>query len=58
MCRVLLATLRGHDAEVTDLSVSADSTVLASADLVGVIRIWCLKTGMQICECNPNMHGT
>ncbi|MFT7802669.1 bromodomain and WD repeat-containing protein 3 isoform X4, partial [Arapaima gigas] len=40
----LLATLRGHAAEISDLAVSYENTLLASASCDRVIRVWCLRT--------------
>jgi len=47
---VLLATLRGHAAEITDLAINAEGTLLASSDVAGVIRVWSLDSGMQVCN--------
>ena len=40
----LLATLRGHSAEITDMAVSFENTLLASGSCDKVVRVWCLKT--------------
>uniref|UniRef100_A0A3Q3KJK9 Bromo domain-containing protein n=1 Tax=Monopterus albus TaxID=43700 RepID=A0A3Q3KJK9_MONAL len=40
----LLATLRGHSAEICDMAVNHDNTLIASASCDKVIRIWCLRT--------------
>lgn len=40
----LLATLRGHSAEITDLAVSPDNGLLAAGSCDKVIRVWCLAT--------------
>uniref|UniRef100_A0A8C9TS44 Bromodomain and WD repeat domain containing 3 n=1 Tax=Scleropages formosus TaxID=113540 RepID=A0A8C9TS44_SCLFO len=40
----LLATLRGHAAEISDMAVSYDNMLLASASCDRVIRVWCLRT--------------
>ena len=37
----LLATLRGHCAEVTDMSFSCDNTMIASGSLDKSVRVWC-----------------
>lgn len=37
----LLATLRGHCAEVTDMSLSCDNTMIASGSLDKSVRVWC-----------------
>ncbi|HUG32676.1 MAG TPA: BTAD domain-containing putative transcriptional regulator [Acidimicrobiia bacterium] len=38
-------SLRGHRGHVHDLGVSPDSSVLASSDVSGLVRIWDLATG-------------
>lgn len=40
----LLATLRGHSAEITDLAVSPDNGLLAAGSCDKGIRVWCLQT--------------
>ena len=40
----LLATLRGAGAEITDLAVSGDNTLLAAGSCDKVIRVWDLQT--------------
>ncbi|XP_059154571.1 bromodomain and WD repeat-containing protein 3-like [Physella acuta] len=40
----LLATLRGHSAEITDMAVSYENTYLASGSCDKVVRIWCLRS--------------
>lgn len=40
----LLATLRGHAAEISDLTVNFENTLLASASCDKIIRVWCLRT--------------
>ncbi|KAL3881699.1 hypothetical protein ACJMK2_028102 [Sinanodonta woodiana] len=40
----LLATLRGHSAEITDMAVNYENTLLATGSCDKTIRIWCLKT--------------
>ncbi|EDQ92840.1 uncharacterized protein MONBRDRAFT_4901 [Monosiga brevicollis MX1] len=44
----LLATLRGHKSELSDLSVDATGRYLASGDMAGVLRIWDLHKGVCI----------
>ncbi|XP_005104695.1 bromodomain and WD repeat-containing protein 3 [Aplysia californica] len=40
----LLATLRGHSAEITDMAVSFENTHLASGSCDKVVRVWCLRS--------------
>lgn len=40
----LLATLRGHSAEICDMGVNHENTLLASASCDKTIRVWCLRT--------------
>lgn len=47
----LLATLRGShadSAEITDLAVNFENTLLAASSCDKVIRVWCLRTGAPI----------
>lgn len=40
----LLATLRGHAAEISDMTVNFENTLLASASCDKIVRVWCLRT--------------
>uniref|UniRef100_A0A674MR87 Bromodomain and WD repeat domain containing 3 n=1 Tax=Takifugu rubripes TaxID=31033 RepID=A0A674MR87_TAKRU len=40
----LLATLRGHSAEICDMAVNYENTLIASASCDKTIRVWCLRT--------------
>jgi WD40 repeat protein len=40
----LLATLRGASAEIADLAVSYDNTLLAAGSCDKIVRVWCLRT--------------
>nr|XP_020663375.1 bromodomain and WD repeat-containing protein 3 [Pogona vitticeps] len=40
----LLATLRGHSAEISDMAVSYENTLLAAGSCDKVVRVWCLRT--------------
>lgn len=40
----MLATLRGHAAEITDLAVNYENTLLAAGSCDKMIRIWSLRT--------------
>ena len=45
---VLVCTLRGHAGVVTDLDVSCDNSMLATASQDGDVRIWGLRDGCPI----------
>lgn len=40
----LLSTLRGASAEIADLAVSYDNTLLAAGSCDKIVRVWCLRT--------------
>ncbi|XP_075718167.1 PH-interacting protein isoform X3 [Rhinoderma darwinii] len=40
----LLATLRGHAAEISDMAVNYENTMIAAGSCDKMIRIWCLRT--------------
>lgn len=40
----LLSTLRGHTAEITDLAVNYENTLIAAGSCDKTIRVWCLRT--------------
>jgi bromodomain and WD repeat domain-containing protein 1/3 len=40
----LLATLRGHDKEISDIKVNFENTLLVSGSCDKTIRVWNLKT--------------
>uniref|UniRef100_A0A7N8YIV2 Bromodomain and WD repeat domain containing 3 n=1 Tax=Mastacembelus armatus TaxID=205130 RepID=A0A7N8YIV2_9TELE len=40
----LLATLRGHSAEICDMAINYENTLIASASCDKIIRVWCLRT--------------
>ncbi|UYV80694.1 BRWD3 [Cordylochernes scorpioides] len=40
----LLATMRGHSGEISDLAVNFENTVLASGSCDKMIRVWCLRS--------------
>uniref|UniRef100_A0A670Y8K7 PH-interacting protein n=1 Tax=Pseudonaja textilis TaxID=8673 RepID=A0A670Y8K7_PSETE len=40
----LLATLRGHAAEISDMAVNYENTMIASGSCDKMIRVWCLRT--------------
>ncbi|CAG2107436.1 unnamed protein product, partial [Medioppia subpectinata] len=44
----LVATLRGHEHEITDIAVSHDNSLLATGDINYLIFIWCLKSARAL----------
>ena len=40
----LLSTLRGASAEIADLAVSYDNSLLAAGSCDKIVRVWCLRT--------------
>uniref|UniRef100_G1SND3 Bromodomain and WD repeat domain containing 3 n=1 Tax=Oryctolagus cuniculus TaxID=9986 RepID=G1SND3_RABIT len=40
----LLATLRGHSAEISDMAVNYENTLIAAGSCDKVVRVWCLRT--------------
>ena len=46
----LLATLRGHCAEVTDMSLSCDNTMIASGSLDKSVRVWCSHSTAPVAD--------
>uniref|UniRef100_A0A3Q2EHC7 Bromodomain and WD repeat domain containing 3 n=1 Tax=Cyprinodon variegatus TaxID=28743 RepID=A0A3Q2EHC7_CYPVA len=40
----LLSTLRGHSAEICDMAVNFENSLIASASCDKIIRVWCLRT--------------
>ncbi|XP_043913211.1 bromodomain and WD repeat-containing protein 3 [Protopterus annectens] len=49
----LLATLRGHSAEISDMAVNYENTLFAAGSCDKVIRVWCLRT----CAPVAVLHG-
>ncbi|HUG08003.1 MAG TPA: BTAD domain-containing putative transcriptional regulator [Acidimicrobiia bacterium] len=44
----LIRSLRGHRGHIHDLGVSPDSSMIASSDVSGLVRIWDLETGSPL----------
>lgn len=42
---LLLVTGRGHTGEISDLSLSADGSMVASGSVDGDVRIWSMMVG-------------
>lgn len=47
---VALTTLEGHAEQITDLTISPDGSVLASADDAGQIKLWQIEDGALLAE--------
>ncbi|VDM38223.1 unnamed protein product [Toxocara canis] len=45
---LLRFTLRGHSAEITDMTVSDDNTLLATGSVDKTVRVWCLQTAASL----------
>uniref|UniRef100_A0A1I7V9M8 Bromo domain-containing protein n=1 Tax=Loa loa TaxID=7209 RepID=A0A1I7V9M8_LOALO len=45
---LLRFTLRGHSAEISDMSVSEDNTLLGTGSVDKTIRVWCLQTAAPL----------
>ncbi|GFT51026.1 PH-interacting protein, partial [Nephila pilipes] len=44
----LLAALRGHSAEITDMAVNQENTLVAAGSCDKTIRVWCIRTTATI----------
>lgn len=44
----LLATFRGASAEITDIAINLENTLLAAGSLDRILRVWELQTGNPI----------
>lgn len=53
----LLATLRGHCGEISDISLSVDNTLLASGSLDKTVRVWCLQTSAPVAVLSGHQGG-
>lgn len=47
----LLATLRGASAEITDIAVNTENTLLAAGSIDKILRVWCLQTTAPVSHC-------
>ena len=43
-----IASLKGHEGQVLDISLSEDDALLASGDENGVIKIWDVKSQKEV----------
>ena len=55
---LLLRSCRGHVQEVSDLTVSHDNKVLASASVDGIIRLWNIDMGVMGTDAFGSLVGT
>ena len=44
----LITTLRGHHAELTDVSISWDNAMIATGSLDKLVRVWCGQTSAPL----------
>ncbi|XP_026813207.1 bromodomain and WD repeat-containing protein 1 [Rhopalosiphum maidis] len=44
----LLSTLRGASAEITDIAINTQATLIAAGSMDKVLRVWCLQTARPI----------
>lgn len=44
----LLSTLRGASAEISDIAVNVENTLLAAGSIDRLIRVWCLQTAYPV----------
>ena len=49
----LMATLRGHAAEITDMTVNQENTLLATGSMDKSVRVWSLRTKATVAV----LHG-
>ncbi|XP_065906501.1 bromodomain and WD repeat-containing protein 3-like isoform X2 [Dysidea avara] len=53
----LLATLRGHSGEVSDISINHNNTLIASGSTDKTIRVWCAQTSAPVAVLTGH-HGS
>ncbi|KAF0992557.1 hypothetical protein HZS_1340, partial [Henneguya salminicola] len=53
----LVATLRGHTAEICDLAISPDNSLLASCSCDKTVRIWSTKTSAELYVLHGHTSG-
>lgn len=46
----LLATFRGASAEIMDIAINFDNTLLAAGSLDRILRVWCFQTMSPVCN--------
>jgi len=44
----LLSTLRGASAEITDIAINTQATLIAAGSMDKVLRVWCLQTARPV----------
>jgi len=55
---VLVCTLRGHAKEISDIDVSLDNSLLATASVDGDVRVWRLLDGSQVAVLRAHKGGS
>lgn len=56
----LLSTLRGASAEITDIAINTQATLIAAGSMDKVLRVWCLQTAKPVSFSNNfqiNIHS-
>jgi len=48
----LLSTLRGASAEITDIAINTQATLIAAGSMDKVLRVWCLQTSRPVSNIN------
>lgn len=46
----LLSTLRGASAEISDIAINEENTLLAAGSIDRLIRVWCLQTAYPVSD--------
>ena len=55
---ILVTTLRGHHLAITDMDVSLDNALLATASSDGHVRVWALNDGQPVAILPAHKDGT
>lgn len=43
-----MSTLRGASAEITDIAINTQATLIAAGSMDKVLRVWCLQTARPV----------